>query len=78
MRLTCVEEVQQSLDKRSFHFRQDELKRFVVLDTCRHLVQPGCLEQLLEEGRRHRQHHLVGGHHAVLALDVDIDVLLQI
>ena len=73
-----VEEMQQGLDERSFNFRQHQLERLVVLHAGGDLVQPGRLEELLEEGRGHGEHHLVGRDHAVLALDVNINVLLEI
>ena len=50
----------------------------MVLDTGRDVVQPRRLEELLEEGRGDGQHHLVGGDHAVLALDVNVNIPLEI
>ena len=66
------------MNKRSFDFWQDEVERFVILETGREIVQPRRLEELLEEGRGHGQHHLVGGDEAVLALDVNVNIPLQI
>ena len=50
----------------------------MLLDTGRDVVQPRRLEELLEEGRGDGQHHLVGGDHAVLALDVNVNIPLEI
>ena len=50
----------------------------MLLDTGRDVVQPSRLEELLEEGRGDGQHHLVGGDYAVLALDVNVNIPLEI
>ena len=48
--VASVEKMKQGLDEGGFNFRQHQLQRLVVLHTSRDLVQPGGLEQLLEEG----------------------------